>query len=84
MALPKVDLFCPNCKENGALWVYPRQDFEVKCRGCGKKWEYNKLKEICMIMIQKASEDRRFQWWADCLRIQMQHTINPYTGKCYT
>lgn len=83
MALGKVDIFCPDCKGGGGLWVYPRRFFEVECRNCKKKWEYHELKEICAMLAKKAESDRSFQHWAVCLRIQMQHTINPFTGKCY-
>ena len=83
MALTQVDLICPHCKENGELWVSPRDCYRVECRECGKKWEHNELNEICTMLIKKAESDRSFKHWTDCLRIQMQHMIDPYTGKCY-
>ena len=83
MALAQVDLICPHCKESGDLWVSPRKFYSVECRECGRRWDYKELNEICMRLIQKARSDRKFQWWAECLKIQMQHTINPFTGKCY-
>lgn len=62
MALKKVDIFCPDCKDGGDLWVYPRRCFEVECRNCKKKWEYNELKEICTMLVKKAKADRSFQY----------------------
>ena len=78
---PDIELFCPNCK--GDLWISPREFYRVECMLCGGKWEDNELREICFRLIQKARADRSFQHWAVCLRIQMQHTINPFTGRCY-
>ncbi|KKM80208.1 hypothetical protein LCGC14_1342220 [marine sediment metagenome] len=80
---PNMKLFCPNCKEKGVLWVRPRLCYRVECEVCGGKWENNELREICFRLIEKARADRMFQHWAVCLGIQMQHTINPYTGRCY-
>lgn len=83
MVLAEVDLFCPCCEESGNLWVSPTYFYRVECKMCGKKWAYNELNKICTKLVQKAKSDRSFQWWADCLKIQMQHMINPFTGKCY-
>ena len=83
MALAQIDLICPDCKEGGDLWISPHKFYNVECRKCGKEWEYNELNKICTRLAQKAKEDRSFQWWADCLKIQMQYMINPFTGKNY-
>lgn len=83
MALKPIELFCPKCKENGALWIYPREFYRVKCEACGREWEKNEINEICTKLIKKAESNRMFRHWAGCLRIQMQHTINPFTGRCY-
>ena len=82
--LVAVALFCPHCKEGGGLWVSPRELFRVKCKVCKEEWEHNELNEICWKLLKKAESDRKFQWWASCLRIQMQYTINSFTGRCYT
>jgi len=82
MALVQVDLFCPHCKESGDLWTSPTHFYEVECKICGRKWEHNELNEICTMLIKKVERDRGFQWWADCLKIQLHYTINPFTGKC--
>ena len=83
MALVQVDLFCPYCEENGDLWISPTYFYEVECKRCGKEWGHNELNEICTMLIKKAERDRSFQWWADCLQIQMQYMFSPFTGKCY-
>lgn len=60
MALPKVDLFCPHCsKESGDLWENPRRFFEVECRNCKKKWDYNELNEICTKLIRKEKRNQQ-------------------------
>ena len=76
------NLFCPVCKESGDLWIYPTKFYEVACERCGCKWERDKLVRICTRLIKRAEEKRSSQHWAACLRIQMQHTTNPFTGKC--
>lgn len=83
MPLQQKDLFCPHCKENGELWLYPREFYRVKCEICGSEWERYELNQICTMLIKKEERDRRFRHWAVCLRIQRQHTINPYTGRTY-
>lgn len=83
MPLPNIELFCPNCKECGDLWESPRLHFETTCKTCGQKWEKIELKEICYRIIKKAEADRSSQHYAGCLRILMQHTINPFTGRTY-
>ena len=83
MALTQIDLICPDCKVGGSLWISPREFYNVECRTCGRKWGRDELNEICTRLAQKAKVDRNFKWWADCLRIQMQHMINPFTGKSY-
>ncbi len=83
MALKEIKLFCPDCKENGRLWVNPRLCYQATCEVCGGKWEYHKIKAICHKLIRKAESDKSFQHWANCLHIQMQHTINPMTGRTY-
>ena len=80
MPLPNIELFCPHCKERGKLWENPRLYFEMTC---GRKWEYIELKEICYRIIHKAESNRSSQHYAACLRILMQHTINPFTGRTY-
>ncbi len=83
MALPSIKLFCPHCKEDGDLWKNPRLHFEITCETCGRKWEYIELKEICYRLIKRAEANRGSQHYADCFRILMQHTINPFTGRTY-
>ena len=83
MALKQIDLFCPDCKEQGKLWITPKDFYRVNCEKCGMEWEHNELNEICWKLIKRAESDRKFQWWSACLRIQMQHNINPVTGRSY-
>lgn len=83
MALTQVDLFCPHCKENGDLLISPRYFYKVECKKCAREWGHYELNEICLMLNRKAESDRSFQHWAGCLRILMQHTINPFTGRCY-
>ncbi len=83
MALPQESLFCPDCMESGELLINPRNYYEVSCTTCGQKWEHNELNGICHRLINRAESDRSFKHWAACLRIQMQHTINPNTGMTY-
>lgn len=83
VVLIQIDLFCPHCKENGDLWTSPREFYRVECKICKRKWEHNELNKICLMLVKKAKRDRSFQHWAECLRIQLQHTINPFTGRYY-
>jgi hypothetical protein len=83
MALKPITIFCPNCCKDDDLWISPREYYKVECKSCGRKWERNELNEICTKLVNKAKTDRKFQWWSECLRIQMQHTINPFTGNTY-
>jgi uncharacterized protein YbaR (Trm112 family) len=75
------DLFCPHCKNDGDLWISPTRNYEVTCKKCKRVWGRAELSEICIMVGKRAEEVARFQYWAACLRILMQHTINPYTGR---
>ncbi|KKN47752.1 hypothetical protein LCGC14_0659860 [marine sediment metagenome] len=57
MALPVIELFCPDCKGDGDLWENPRLNYETTCKNCGHQWEYIELKEICHRLKQKEKEN---------------------------
>lgn len=76
------DLFCPACRGGGDLWVSSADPREVNCKECRKKWNHAELKAICRRLIKRAKEANGDQHRAACLRILMQHTINPFTGRC--
>jgi len=81
MILSPEYLFCPYCKEAGDLWISPRHHYDANCKRCGHVWENNELKEICIKIIHRAEMQRSSEWYAACLRIQMQYMTNPFTGE---